>query len=133
MVKNKSRGFTLIELMIVVVIVAILAAVAYPSYRNQVIKGNRAAAESYLMALAARQEQYMLDARSYATTVGAGAGGLNFTAPPEVANHYQAVVITLGGTPPTFTLTATPIPGDMQASDGDLWLKSDGSKSANWK
>jgi len=131
MAKNKSRGFTLIEWMIVVVIVAILAAIAYPSYRNQVINGNRAAAESYLMALATRQEQYMLDARSYATTVGAGE--LNFPAPPEVANHYQAVVITLGAAPPTFTLTATPIPGDMQASDGALWIKSDGSKSPNWK
>lgn len=133
MKRQDNRGFTLIELMIVVVIIGILAAIAYPSYRNQVIKGNRAAAESYLMALAGREEQYMLDMRSYSNSVASGAGGLNFPAPQEVANFYQAAVINVSSPPPAYTLTLNPIAGGMQAGDGALWIKSDGSKSPNWK
>jgi prepilin-type N-terminal cleavage/methylation domain-containing protein len=57
----RTRGFTLIELMIVVAIVAILAAVAYPAYTSHVRKAHRAAAQSCLMDLAQKQTQYLLD------------------------------------------------------------------------
>ncbi len=65
-----QQGFTLVELMIVVAIVAILAAVGYPSYMQYTIKANRSAAQSYMLGVANTQERYMLDARQYFSTIG---------------------------------------------------------------
>ncbi|MEH6617468.1 MAG: type IV pilin protein, partial [Porticoccus sp.] len=61
----KSRGFTLIELMIVVAIVAILVGIAMPNYREYVLRSNRAVAKGALLEVASRQEQYFLNNRSY--------------------------------------------------------------------
>ena len=78
-------GFTLIELLIVLAVVAILALIALPSYQAQIRKGHRAAAQSYMMDLAQRQAQYLLDARAYASTEAA----LGYTTtPPDVAPYY---------------------------------------------
>ena len=64
--KNQYAGFTLIELMVTVAIIAILATVALPSYQNHVMRANRSAAASFLMEVANMQERYYLDARAYA-------------------------------------------------------------------
>ena len=70
--KNRGQlGFTLIELMIVVAIIGILAAVAYPSYQDHIRKGNRSAAQAFMMDVAQRQQSYLLNNRSYATTLAA--------------------------------------------------------------
>ena len=61
-----QRGFTLIEIMIVVVIVTILMAIALPAFRNQIIRGHRAAAQSEMMDLANREQQFLLANRAYA-------------------------------------------------------------------
>lgn len=82
----RNRGFTLIEVMIVLGIVAILAVVAFPSYQEHVRKGRRAAAQSHLMDVAQRQQQYLLDARAYAPDLTS----LRVTTPPEVLNFYDA-------------------------------------------
>lgn len=108
MMKRASQGFSLIELMIVVAIVGILAAVAYPSYVDHIVRGKRAAAASFIMSLANRQEQYMLDARSYATSATA----LGFSAssvPKEVSENYDITVVAdNSASPPTYTITAAP-------------------------
>ena len=65
--KHRSLGFTLIELMITVSIVAILAAIAMPNYRNYVIRGQFVDATNGLSALRANMERYYQDNRSYAT------------------------------------------------------------------
>lgn len=125
-----AKGFTLIELMIAVVVVGILAAVAFPSYQEYVRKSNRAVAQSFLLDLANRQEQYLIDNRQYAsasTTLSA--------TPADVDKFYT---ITVGGaptgTPPSFTLTATPKAGTAQASDVTLSINNAGSKtpSGSW-
>ncbi|TFG85920.1 MAG: prepilin-type N-terminal cleavage/methylation domain-containing protein, partial [Chromatiales bacterium] len=63
---DQARGFTLIEMMIVVAIIAILAAIVYPSYIRYVVRSNQQAARSMLYAVADRQEQFFLDNKSYA-------------------------------------------------------------------
>jgi len=65
-VRKSQGGFTLVELMITVVIVAILAMVAIPAYNDSVRKGRRADAKSTLATYAARQEQYFMDNKTYA-------------------------------------------------------------------
>ena len=62
----KNSGMTLIELVVVVTIVAILAAIAVPSYRQYVLRGNRAEGQSALMQLAAAQEKFYLQNNTYA-------------------------------------------------------------------
>src|SRR5690242_3105801 len=59
----RTHGFTLMELMITVVIIGILATIAYPSYTQYVIRSNRSAAQSFILGVANQQEQYNLDAR----------------------------------------------------------------------
>ena len=122
---TRKSGFTLIELMIVVAIVGIIAAVAYPSYTRYVVKGNRAAAQAHLIDLAQRQQQYFADSRTYGDSIGE----LNMTTPAEVLRHYTIAITTSDGPPPSFTITATPIAGGAQATDGTLSIDQAGAKT----
>jgi len=122
---RRPHGFTLIELMITVAIVSILAAIAYPSYINQVIKGRRAAAQATLMNIAQRQQQYLLDSRSYAGSLAT----LNVTPPADVSAYYTISIAAPAGSPPTFTVTATPIAGASQANDVTLSIDNAGVKT----
>ncbi|MDQ3268440.1 MAG: prepilin-type N-terminal cleavage/methylation domain-containing protein [Pseudomonadota bacterium] len=116
-----KKGFTLIELLVTVAIIAILAAVAIPSYQHYVVKANRTAAQSFMMDLANREKQYLLDARIYADFATLGV-----LAPADVSKHYNVAIVP-ALTPPSFVITATPY-SSQQTSDGSLTLGSDGSK-----
>jgi type IV pilus assembly protein PilE len=67
---RNTRGFTLIELMITVVVVGILAAIAYPSYQTYMQKTRRSEAQQLMLAISARQAQFIIDARGYSTVGG---------------------------------------------------------------
>lgn len=123
-VKNHkySLGFTLVELMIAVAIIGILASIAIPSYVEYVKKGRRASAQSHLMEIAQREQQYLLDARTYASSLTT----LGVTTPADVANYYT-IQVDVADTPPSFTITATA--QGTQTSDGNLTLDSTGVKT----
>ena len=126
---GRSTGFTLIELMITVAVIAILMGIAYPSYQDHLRKGRRAAAQAFMIDVATRQQQYLLDARGYA--LGAGAlAALNLNVPIDVASAYTvAITPAAATTPPTFTVTATPVAGSKQVPDGALTLDQDSNKT----
>ena len=125
-----SRGFTLIEVMIAVAVIAILTAIAFPSYQAHTRKAARAAAQAAMMQIADRQAQYLLDARSYAAGSTA-LTDLSFTTPTEVQGKYniQITADTTAGAPPNYTITATPVSGTNQEQDGVLTLTNTGVKT----
>lgn len=127
----RRSGVTLIELVIVVAVVGILAAVAYPSYVAYKVRANRAAAQSFLMDLANRQQQHFLNARRFSATLnGLGVAGV----PPEVSAYYavSAPVVDNAASPPSFTVSALARSQTMQARDGDLSVNSAGVRSGHW-
>ena len=135
---KRAQGFTLLELMIVVVVIGVLAAVAWPSYQDQVRKSNRAAAQQLMLDIASRQEQYLLDARAYTATLGSSAG-LNLgpqgwdctTLATKCSNTYYDITVAVtaasAGVPPAYTITATA--KSNQVSDGNLTLNNTGTKA----
>jgi type IV pilus assembly protein PilE len=126
---HASRGFTAIELLIAVSIVAILATVALPAYNNTLVRSNRAAAQSYLLDLANREEQYLLDARTYTTTVS------DLLAPPATVtpNYTVTIAVPSGSTiANAYKITATPVATSIQKNDGNLTINQDGLKEGTW-
>ena len=122
--KASQRGFTLIELMIVAAIIAVLAAVAYPSYTRYVVKSNRAAAQAQILDIANREQQYLMANRGYATKAQLTASG--YTLPTQLTNLYTYDVELGAGAVPAFTITFTP--RGSQLSDGTLTYTNDGVK-----
>ncbi len=121
-----ARGFTLIEVAVVMAVAAILAAVAIPNYGEYVMRSHRSAVQSFISDVASRQSQFFLDRRSFATTVGA----LNMAAPADVAARYTVAIAVVAGPPAGFQVSATPI--GTQATDrcGLLTIDQAGNRTA---
>jgi type IV pilus assembly protein PilE len=116
--KDQYQGFTLIELMIVVVVIAILSAIALPAYQDSVRKSRRTAAKTAVLDLASREEKFYTTNNAYsATAADLGYGALPLAVPDAATNYYQlSVVVDNTTNPATFTATAT-AQGDQQ-NDG---------------
>jgi type IV pilus assembly protein PilE len=120
-----QRGFTLIDLVIAIAIVAILTRIALPAYQAYVVRSARQSAQSELVARANAQEKIFLNSNSYASSVtaaytGQSAGGLGVTSGKSKDGRYDYSLPTATAT--TFTLRATPVTGTPQAGDGNLTI-----------
>jgi type IV pilus assembly protein PilE len=127
---ENPRGFTLIEVMITVVVVAILAAIALPSYQQVVRKGNRADAKAVLMETSQFMERYFTTNNAYA-----GATVLSTVSPKGASGTDVRYTITLATTlatvttPATFVITATPVNAQSSDSCGPLTIKNTGEQA----
>lgn len=101
---RKLKGFTMVELMIVLAIIAILAAIAIPSYRHYVVRANRTEASKTLSDLAAREERFYYSNNVYTGTLA----DLNGTATMETHNYaFDIVASSASVAPATYAITAT--------------------------
>lgn len=133
----QNKGFTLVELMIVVAIVGIIAAIAYPSYQSMMVSSYRGAAQADLMALAAAMERHKAANFTYE---GAASGGGNTGAPAIFQSHspaaepasekrYDLIIEQVSANGISYRVRATPVSGGPQAADGSLFVFSDGRKA----
>ncbi len=130
MLKN-TKGFTLIELMIVVAVIAVLASIAYPSYQSYVIKSKRADMMSEMHNIASEIQARKLAQGSYSNAIKSGLTG---DYPKQGTALYSVSIepITVT-TPPSplnaeWIITAAPKTGTQMAGDGDLTLNYQGIK-----
>lgn len=129
-------GFTLLELMIVVAVVGILAAVAYPSYVEYVARGHRSDLKTQIAAAQQWLERHYSANYVYGTSTSADTGNTGFDAQPFAHSPAQGdarydLSIVVGGSGQTYTLTATRSGAGSMRNDpcGDLSVTNTGVKS----
>jgi type IV pilus assembly protein PilE len=119
---TRSRGVTLVELMIVVAVISILAAIAYPAYTENALKGKRASAKARMTEVAQRLQVYYSEhgsSATYTTTLTE----LNYpagTLQSEAKGHNITVAAGADGIATTYKITATPVATDARC--GNLTL-----------
>jgi type IV pilus assembly protein PilE len=127
---RQQSGFTLVELMIVVAIIGILGAIAYPAYTNSVLKGRRAQGRTALTELLQQQERYMTQNNTYvAFAVNAtGVPFKTFSGDNQATAAYQLSATACGsGINECVQVTATPVIADPEVTT--LSMTSTGAKS----
>jgi len=127
---SHARGFNLIELMVVVLIIGILSAIAVPSYQQYVIRSSRTAAQTELLIMASTQEKIYLNSNQFTSSVinlynGQSSGGLGRASGKSEDGMY-AFTISHDLNLQTYTLIATPVAGVRQAGDGCLTIQENG-------
>ena len=118
----KQRGFTLVELVIVISLIGILAMIAIPAYTDSVTKARRTDGQTALMDLMVRQERYYTERNTYATDLS----DLGVSSSSPEGFYTLSAAACGAGITSCVLLTATA--GTAQASDGNLTLNSRGQK-----
>ena len=129
--KKNTAGFTLVELMIVVAIVGILSAIAYPSYIEHLLKGRRVIAQGELLAFASAMEQYYVQNGSDYRDPVTGVAPDVYAASVMIDGVAMYAIAATDVTASAYTLTATPNSGTSQDGDGWVEIKSTGDKRWN--
>src|SRR5688572_9653384 len=113
--KLRMRGVTLIELMVVIMVLAILASIAVPSYRRFLLRSQRTEAMRALMQAQTAQEKFFLQNNMYSDdlTGAPAAGGLGLLTTTDTGTYDLALEATAA----TFTVTATAKDGQRQDED----------------
>jgi type IV pilus assembly protein PilE len=134
-----QRGITLIELLVVVAIIAIVSAIAFPSYDRYIVRTKRAVAQNVLMQVADRQQQFFMDNKRFAaslTNLGFGANPfvVDDDGAATVAGDVDAVYsVTLSNvTQTTWTATAAPLNGQLSRDTncGSLSITQTGDRDS---
>jgi type IV pilus assembly protein PilE len=124
---NNCKGFTLIELMIVVLIIGIIAAVAVPSYQEYIDEGRRAEGVAFAKEILSLQETHFMQYNQYATAIsGAGATALGVANTSENGDYTATLP---GATATNFTIQVSPT-GWTDSDCGNLTLTNTGVRGA---
>ena len=123
-IRRQIHGFTLMELMIVVAIVGILAALAYPTYEESSRRAKRSDGRGALLDAATRLERFYSDNNQYTNNWGAAPAGANIAVASQ-DGHYNLAIGGLGANNQTYTLTATPV-GFADSRCGNFTLTNAG-------
>ncbi len=137
--QRTQRGITLMELMIVVAIISMIAAFAYPSYTQHIVDTKRTAATATLLQIADRQQQFFMDNKSYASTMTALGFGENPlvvgddgtpVAAGDADSVYSISLSNVSAT--TYTATAAPLHGQLKRDSdcGSLNLNQAGARGS---
>jgi type IV pilus assembly protein PilE len=121
---GRMRGFTLLELMIVVVIIAILAAVAIPTYGRYAFRAHRADGQELLLRIATAQERQYATANAYGSLTEVG-----FSDPAISEKGFYSVTVVASSSSHAFVATATPVGGQANDVCGPLTINNAGVKT----
>lgn len=121
-----QKGFSLVEIMMVIAILGVLAAIAIPAYQDYIVKAKRGEVKTEMMAIAQNLQRYHVANKSFANAKGNL--GFNTDLPFPNKEPVYNIKLTISADNRSWVLEATPIADKSQDKNGSLRLNSQGHK-----